>query len=98
MSAKTSFGFEDLLVEELGKVGAINLKKGTRIVHFEGDLETMYRANLYSRLALRILKPIKSFPAGNEQQLYDEIKKIDWSEYLTENDKKMIKESLDKLL
>ncbi|MBK6986883.1 MAG: methyltransferase [Bacteroidia bacterium] len=86
MSAKTSFGFEDLLVEELGKVGAINLKKGTRIVHFEGDLETMYRANLYSRLALRILKPIKSFPAGNEQQLYDEIKKIDWSEYLTEND------------
>jgi len=27
MSAKTSFGFEDLLVEELGKVGAINLKQ-----------------------------------------------------------------------
>lgn len=86
MSAKTSFGFEDLLVEELNSVGAINLKKGTRIVHFEGNLETMYRANLYSRLALRILKPIKTFPAGNEQQLYDEIKKIDWSEYLTEKD------------
>lgn len=86
MSAKTSFGFEDLLVEELVKVGATNLKKGTRIVHFEGDMETMYKANLYSRLSLRILKPIKSFPAGNEQQLYDEIKKIDWSQYMSERD------------
>lgn len=86
MTAKTSFGFEDLLVEELSKIGATNLKKGVRIVHFEGDLETMYKANLYSRLALRILKPIKTIPAGNEQELYDEIKKIDWSEYLTEKE------------
>lgn len=86
MSAKTSFGFEDMLMDELKKVGAEKLTKGTRIVHFEGTNETMYRANLYSRLALRILKPIKTFPANNEQQLYDEVKKIDWSQFLTEND------------
>lgn len=83
MLAKTSFGFEDMLMEELAAIGAKNLKKGVRVVHFEGNLETMYKANLYSRLALRILKPIKTFPAANEQQLYDEVKKIDWSQYLT---------------
>ena len=86
MLAKTSFGFEDMLIEELKEVGAQNLRKGVRVVHFDGDLETMYRANLHSRLALRILKPIKSFPAANEQQLYDEIKKIDWSQYLSSKD------------
>lgn len=85
MLAKTSFGFEDLLMEELKAIGAKNLTKGTRVVHFEGDLETMYKANLYSRLALRILKPIQTFPAANEQQLYDEVKKIDWSQYLTQH-------------
>ena len=86
MLAKTSFGFEDMLMKELSSLGASSLKKGTRVVHFEGDQSVMYKANLYSRLALRILKPIISFPAATEQQLYDEVKKIDWSQYLSVKD------------
>lgn len=81
--AKTTFGFEELLSQELESFGATNLEKVTRAVVFDGDNEVMYRANLCSRVALRILKPIKSFPAGSEQELYDEVKKIDWSEYMT---------------
>ena len=86
MIAKTSFGFEDLLVEELKSYNAGEIRKGTRAVFFNGTLETMYTANLNSRLALRILKPIKTFTATDEEQLYNEIKKIDWSEFLTADD------------
>lgn len=84
--AKTSFGFEQLLSEELSTLGATNIKAGFRAVHFEGTQETMYRANLHSRIALRILKPIATFPAGNEQQLYDGIKRIRWEKYLSADD------------
>lgn len=86
MSAKTSFGFEDLLSEEMKNIGATDIKKGTRVVFFTGTTETLYRANLMSRVALRILVPIATFPAGSEQQLYDGIKKIDWDKYLTAED------------
>jgi putative N6-adenine-specific DNA methylase len=81
--AKTTFGFEDLLAGELTSFGATNIEKLTRAVTFDGDHEVMYKANLWSRVALRILKPIKTFPAGSEQQLYDEVKKIDWSQFLS---------------
>ncbi len=81
--AKTTFGFEDLLSEELKSFGATNIEKLTRAVTCDGDLEILYKANLWSRVSLRILKPVKTFPAGSEKELYDEVKKIDWSEYLT---------------
>ncbi|MCX6292116.1 MAG: THUMP domain-containing protein [Bacteroidetes bacterium] len=84
--AKTTFGFEDILAEELRLLGAENIEKVTRAVTFEGDDEIMYRANLWSRVALRILKPVKSFPAGSEQQLYDEVRKIDWSQFISVDD------------
>jgi putative N6-adenine-specific DNA methylase len=86
MIAKTSFGFEELLAEELKSFNAEEIRKGNRAVYFSGTIETLYTANLYSRVALRILKPIKSFPIKNEQQLYDEIKKIDWSEFMSADD------------
>ncbi len=83
MIAKTSFGFEDLLIEELNKLGATDISKGIRAVSFSGTLETMYKVNLWSRVALRILKPIGSFPASSEDELYNGIKKIDWSQFLS---------------
>src|SRR6188768_2495882 len=83
MIAKTSFGFEDILSEELQNLGATDISKGIRAVSFSGTLETMYLVNLWSRVALRVLKPIKSFPASSEEELYKGIKEIDWSEFLS---------------
>jgi putative N6-adenine-specific DNA methylase len=45
----------------------------------------MYKANLACRTAIKILKPIFTFKANNEQQLYDGIYKMDWSNYLQAN-------------
>jgi putative N6-adenine-specific DNA methylase len=42
----------------------------------------MYKVNYLCRTALRVLKPICTFQALDEEQLYDEIRKVDWSAYL----------------
>ncbi len=81
MVAKTFKGLEDVLAEELNQLGALNVNKVVRAVEFEGNKELLYKANFHLRTALRILKPIAEFEATNEQELYDEIKKIDWEQY-----------------
>lgn len=83
MVAKTFFGFEEVLAEELNKLGAQRVEKGTRMVSFYGDKGFMYKANLALRTALKILKPIKTFKVYNEASLYNGVKSIDWSEYIT---------------
>lgn len=83
MVAKTFFGFEEVLAEELNKLGAQRVEKGTRMVSFYGDKGFMYKANLALRTALKILKPIKTFKVYNEASLYIGVKSIDWSEYIT---------------
>jgi len=85
MTAKTLFGFEELLANELKQLGALNIKTGLRMVSFEGDNGFMYKANLACRTAIKILKPIHTFQLKNEQELYDGIYKMDWSEYLRED-------------
>ncbi|HRN98839.1 MAG TPA: THUMP domain-containing protein [Flavobacterium sp.] len=82
MVAKTFFGFEEILAKELIALGAQNVKAGTRVVHFVGDKGFMYKANLALRTALKILKPIKTFRAVNEDSLYRGVQQVDWTDYL----------------
>ncbi|TWO31902.1 class I SAM-dependent RNA methyltransferase [Seonamhaeicola sediminis] len=82
MVAKTLFGFEDLLANELTQLGAQEVKKGLRNVSFVGDKGFMYKANLGLRTAIKILKPIHSFRVHNEQELYNNIYKMPWENYL----------------
>jgi len=86
MIAKTLFGLEEVLEKELRQLGAMHIKRGVRMVSFEGDLGFMYKANMMLRTAIRILVPIHSFRARNEVDLYDGIYQMDWSKYLTAHD------------
>ncbi len=86
MIAKTFFGLEDVLCQELKALGASNVEKQNRAVTYDGDLELLYRSNLQLRSALRILIPIKSEIVKNEKQLYNCVKKIDWTQYFSEKD------------
>jgi putative N6-adenine-specific DNA methylase len=81
--ATTQFGLEDILAAELKALGAENTEILNRAVKFTGNLELLYKSNYLLRTCLKILKPIATFEAYNETQLYDNIKKIDWSQYLT---------------
>lgn len=83
MVAKTFQGLEDVLADELRALGAQNVTPGRRMVAFEGDKELMYRANLSCRTALRILKPIVKFTAGDPDTLYEMTKEYDWSTLLS---------------
>ena len=80
--AKTFMGLEPVLAKELTQMGANDVEIGRRMVSFTGDKEMMYRANFQLHTAIRILKPIKHFKAKSADDVYEEIKKIDWTEYL----------------
>ncbi len=83
--AKTFMGLEPILAKELTQLGANNVQIGRRMVSFTGDKEMMYRANFQLHTAIKILKPIHYFKAGSADDVYEEIKKIDWAAYLGEN-------------
>ncbi len=82
MLAKTLFGFEELLAKELRNLGARDVKIGIRNVSFSGDKRLMYKANLGLRTAIKILKPIKTFKVFNEQDLYNQVYKMYWEDYM----------------
>ena len=86
MIAKTYHGLEDVLAKELLQLGAQNIKTLRRAVKFKGDLGFMYKANLSLRTAVRIIKPIKNFKVRNEDQLYRELRNIDWEQYMSIDD------------
>jgi putative N6-adenine-specific DNA methylase len=75
-------GLEPVLAKELTQLGANNVQIGRRMVSFTGDKEMMYRANFQLHTAIRILKPIRHFKAKSADDVYEEIKKIDWTQYL----------------
>ena len=80
--AKTFMGLEPVLAEELTNLGANNVQIGRRMVSFTGDKEMMYRANFQLHTAIRILKPIAHFKARSADDMYEEVKKIDWTQYI----------------
>ena len=62
-------GLEKLVAKELESVGARDIDVGHRGVGFLGIEETMWRANLCSRLGNRVLIPIAQFPAPEKTSL-----------------------------
>lgn len=80
--AKTFMGLEPVLAQELTQMGANNVQIGRRMVSFTGDKEMMYRANFQLHTAIRILKPISHFKARSAEDVYEAVKKIDWSKYI----------------
>ena len=78
MLAKTLYGLEELLAQELRKLGASGVEIGTRNVTFEGDLGFMYKANLCCRTAIKVLKPISSFNVFTEADIYKKVYEIPW--------------------
>ncbi len=81
--ATAAKGMSSLLAEELRALGATDVQETIAGASFKGTLETAYRACLWSRIANRILFPLKSFPASTPEKLYGGVKSIRWSDHLT---------------
>ena len=80
--ATAAKGIEPVTAEELKRLGARNVEQTFGGVSFDGDLETLYRANLWLRTATRILLPLRDFAAQTPEMLYDQVRRIKWEEYL----------------
>ena len=83
MLAKTFKGLEQVLATELVQLGANNVQVERRAVTFTGDKRMLYTANMCLRTASRVLVPILSFKAQKADDIYEQVKALDWSQYMT---------------
>jgi 23S rRNA (guanine2445-N2)-methyltransferase len=86
MIAKTFFGLEEVLADELKLIDAVDIVQHNRAVSFVGNIETMYKANHLVRTALRILKPIIKCNVQTPKALYRNVKKYDWKTLFSLNE------------
>ncbi|CEJ69803.1 putative N6-adenine-specific DNA methylase [Chryseobacterium oranimense] len=82
---KTFFGLEQILAEEIKKLGGKNVEIKNRAVNCEGDLGFLYKINYSARTALKILIPVFEFKAFNQHQFYSKLSAIAWEEYMDVN-------------
>ena len=94
MLAKTFKGLEQVLAQELIELGANDVQIERRAVSFKGDKALLYRANLCLRTASRVLVPVAqgqlklkngTSKLKPEDWLYELVKAVNWSLYMTEN-------------
>ena len=80
--ATTPKAMEGILADELQGLGIQPVKSTIAGVAFQGDLETAYRACLWSRTANRILLVLSSFTVKTQEDLYNGVQKINWFEHM----------------
>lgn len=84
--AKTLYGLEDVLAEEIKAIGGTDIFRAKRAVRYLGDMEVLYKSNYHLRTALRVLKPISTFRIFNDHQLHRKAKRIPWETLFTADD------------
>ena len=72
---------EPILADELGPLGAEDIKLTQGGVYFNGDLKVGYSACLWSRLANRVLLLLQSEAVDSVDELYDAVSKVEWTEH-----------------
>lgn len=80
--ASTARGLVEPLEKELKEIGLKVTDKYIGGVFFESNWEGCYKANLHSRLASRILKPVLDFTAYQPEELYSQILRHDFTKYI----------------
>ena len=75
-------GIEEMLAQELRRLGATKVRAASRGAEASGGPMLLWRANVESRLAERILVPIGGGPANNPDAVYHTALKVDWKRYL----------------
>lgn len=76
-------GLEGVVAAELEELGAKKIEPRVRGVSCRGPSALRYRANLWLRAGIRVLEPILREEVRNPEDLYEVVQTIDWSRYLT---------------
>ncbi|MDJ0508438.1 MAG: class I SAM-dependent RNA methyltransferase [Crocosphaera sp.] len=80
--ATVARGLEEVAAQELEKLGAKNVQPDFTGVYFEGNKSLLYRVNIWSRIIYRVLVSIDTINCKDAEELYNSVRKIDWSNYL----------------
>jgi 23S rRNA G2445 N2-methylase RlmL len=81
--ATAARGTEGAVRDELRELGFRGVRADRGGVHFGRSLDEGFRAALELRTALRVLYRVGAFDAPDERSLYDGVRAIDWTPYLT---------------
>ncbi len=79
---KTMEGLEPVLAQELEELQISNIQILRRAVECEANTSQLYKCNYLLRTAMRVLMPLGEYECQNENELYDAVQTIDWSQYL----------------
>jgi putative N6-adenine-specific DNA methylase len=78
-------GLTEVLEKELHELGITATERIASGVFFDSNWQGCYKVNLHSRIASRVVKPILDFPAYNADDLYNNIRKHDFTKYIDPN-------------
>ena len=81
--ASTSRGLSEVLAEELRALGLKTLEVDRTGCLFDSSWQGCCRANLQLRSATRVSLPVQDFTAYDDQELYNNVLKHDFTKYLT---------------
>lgn len=87
--AITSNGLENLLVEELNKLGISDAKPVQAGVKFKATDKQIYRCCIWSRIASRFVRVLSEFNCQDDMDLYLSASAVNWSSHFNA-DKKLI--------
>lgn len=74
-------GLEALLAAEVERLGAGAVAVTSGGVSFQADLRTVYRVNLESRIATRVLRRLDTKPYRNEKDIYELARSQHWGQW-----------------
>jgi len=81
--ATLGVGIEQIVKAELEALGISVTRIEPGRARFEGSLEDLYRALIHLRCASRIVREIAAYEIEFEEDVYDVVRSIDWSKWLT---------------
>jgi putative N6-adenine-specific DNA methylase len=76
-------GLEPVLAGELTALGADHVEPGRGGVAFRGPPALLYRACLWLRTAVRVLRPVTEFDVKSPDELYEAVRAVNWSDWMT---------------
>jgi len=78
----TPRGLEGVLLAEMEALGLPEREPTKAGAYFTGTLEDCYRANLWLRTAVRVVRVVAAFPCRTERELYAGTSAVEWPEHL----------------
>ncbi len=81
--ATAARGTEPALRDELKECGFSDVRAERGGVRFTGDWPEGWRCCLWSRVAMTVLAPLAEFDASTPESLYEGVRAIDWTPFLT---------------